>query len=180
LGEVETLAGALRLESGWAERKGEGLEDEERPWKLANVGFGSAGLSAVEEAAPKRPVVGFSVGAVVVMAGVVCANAPNPLGLGSLGLSVEGVAAGWAGAPNENPGFCSGGLVAGVVLCCPNPVNPLPKADFVSEGLSGVEVGAVVAALKPNGGLVAGVVVGALPNANWGFDSAGLSGVVAG
>jgi hypothetical protein len=53
LGEVETLAGAL-LESGWAERKGEGLEDEEKPWKPPNVGFGSAGLSAVlvEEGAP--------------------------------------------------------------------------------------------------------------------------------
>jgi len=79
--------------SGWAERKGEGLEDEEKPWKFPNVGFGSAGLSVVVEGAPKRCVVGFSVGAVVVMAGGVCANAPNPLGLGSPDLSAEGVVA---------------------------------------------------------------------------------------
>jgi hypothetical protein len=141
------------------------LEDEEKPWKPPKVGFGSAGLSAVVvvEGPPNILGVGFSVGAVVVMAGVACDDTPNGLDLVSPGLSVE-VAA--AGAPNAKADFCSGGLVAGVVLGCPNPVNPLPNVGLVSAGLSGVEVGAVVAAPKPN------------PNAD--LDSAGLPVVAAG
>jgi hypothetical protein len=73
LGEVETPAGALRLVSVCAERKGDGLEDEEKPWNPPSVGFGSAGLSTVleVEGPPKTPVVDFSMGAVVVMVGVV-------------------------------------------------------------------------------------------------------------
>jgi hypothetical protein len=125
--------------------------------------------------------VGLSaVGAVVVMVGLVCANAANPLGLVSPSLSVGVAAAGCAGAPNVNEGFWSGGLLAGVVLACWNPVNPLPKVGFGSTGLSGVEVGAVVAAPKPNAGWLADVVVGAAPNPNVDLDSAGWTGVEAG
>ena len=101
LGEVETLAGALMVcvPSFEAVRKGEGLEEDEKPWKPPNTGFGSAGFSVVAavvvvwEGAPKPPnvdAVGFSVGAVVEIAGVVAvgANVPNPVGFGSAGLSV--------------------------------------------------------------------------------------------
>jgi hypothetical protein len=69
--------------------------------------------------------------------------------------------------------------VVGVVPGCPNPVNP-PKLAFVSAGLSGVDVGAVVAEPKPNAGLLVDMVVGAAPNANVGLDSADLSEVAAG
>jgi hypothetical protein len=179
LGEVETLGGALL--SGWAGRKGEGLEDEEKPWKLPNVGFGSAGLSAVPvEGALRRFGAGFSVGAVVVMVGVAWAKPLNGLGLVSPGLSVEVVAAVSGGTPNARAAFCSGGLVAAVVLGCPNPLNPLGKVGFVSAVLSGVELGAVGLAPKPNVGVSVDVAVGIAPNPNAALDSVGLSVVAAG
>ena len=84
--------------------------------------------------------------------------------------------------PKPNVDFASGSLSAGEVLGCPNP-NPL-NADLLSTGLSGVEVGVVVATLNEpvagfiSPGLLVVVVVGAVPNLNVGFVSAGLSVVV--
>ena len=131
---------------------------------------------------------GLTVGAVVVTAGVVavCANVPNAVGFGSAGLSavVDVVLPGVV--PKLNVDFGSGGLSAGVLLSCPNP-NPL-NAGLISEDLSGVEAGAVVATLnEPKAGFISpglsvvivDMAVGALPNTNAGFVSAGLSVVVA-
>ena len=197
-GEGEPLAGALMVcgPSFEAARKGEGL-DEENPWKPPKVGFGSAGFSVVAvgfvvwDGPPKPPNadgVGLTVGAVVVTAGIVavCANVPNAVGFGSAGFSVAVVVVLPGVVPKPNVDFGSGGLSAGVVLGCPNP-NPL-NAGLTSEGLCGVEVGAVVATLKePKAGFISpglsvvivDMAVGALPNTNAGFVSAGLSVVVA-